>query len=76
MMIDKLVTFFSNWKTAVPGLLAALCATSEYFELLPDSWRLKATAICTFLVAMGLIAAKDADRSNAPRPEPVAQKVA
>lgn len=67
MMLDKLKLFFkTNWKTSVPAVLALMCASDEYFQMLPDAWRMKATATCTFLLAIGLIAAKDANVSNAP----------
>lgn len=74
-MWDKVKLFFAtNWKTSVPALLAAVCASDEYFQLLPEAWGMKATATCTFLLAIGLIAAKDANVSNAPKPAE-AQKV-
>lgn len=75
-MYDKLKLFFTNWKTAVPGLLAAVCASdSLFFGFLPEAWHAKGTALCVFLVAMGLIAAKDADKSNASNPEHTAVTV-
>jgi len=62
--------FFSNWKTSAPALLAMLCAgDSLAFHLMPEAWAAKASAFCIFMVSIGLIAAKDADKSNAPRPE-------
>lgn len=68
--------FFANWKTAVPGMLAALCASdSILFHVMSPEWSAKAGAFCTFLLAVGLIAAKDADKSNAPRPESAPVKV-
>ena len=64
-MITKLTLFFTNWKTSVPAILALVCASdSMYFKLLPPEWEAKAGALCTFLVAMGLLAAKDADKTN------------
>lgn len=64
-MITKLKLFFSNWKTTVPGLLALLCATdSVYLHVLPPEWEEKAGALCIFLVSIGLIAAKDGDKTN------------
>lgn len=68
--------FLSNWKTSIPGILAALCASdSVLFHIMPPDWSVKAGAACTFLLAVGLIAAKDADKSNAPRPESSPVKV-
>lgn len=64
-MLTKLKIFFSNWKTTVPGLLALLCATdSVYLHVLPPDWEAKAGALCIFLVSVGLIAAKDGDKTN------------
>lgn len=64
-MITKLKIFFSNWKTTVPGVLALLCATdSVYLHVLPPEWEEKAGALCIFLVSIGLIAAKDSDKTN------------
>ena len=58
----------TNWTTSVPGLLAGICGATELFELLPDAWRVKAMSVCAILVAIGLIAAKSANVSNAPKP--------
>lgn len=68
-MFEKLMLFFTNWKTSVPALLAMACAgDSLFFHMMPEDWASKATALCVFLVSIGLIAAKDADKSNAPNP--------
>ena len=60
--------FFANWKTTVPGILVLLCGGTQYFDMLPANWANGAMAFCSLMVALGLIAAKDADRSNAPVP--------
>lgn len=63
--MEKIKLFLSNWKTTVPGLLALLCATdSAYLHILPPEWEAKAGALCIFLVSVGLIAAKDGDKTN------------
>jgi len=63
--MEKIKLFLSNWKTTVPGLLALLCATdSAYLHVLPPEWEAKAGALCIFLVSIGLIAAKDGDKTN------------
>jgi hypothetical protein len=63
--MGKLKLFFGSWKTTVPGVLALLCATdSAFLQLMPEEWETKATALCTFLLAIGLIAAKDADKTG------------
>lgn len=76
-MMDKLKLFFMNWKTSVPAILAALCATdSVYLKVLPPEWEHNGTALCVFLISIGLFAAKDADKTHSkvlvqPQPEPV-----
>lgn len=67
-MWGKIKLFFVNWKTAVPGALAGICAADEFFGYMPETWQVKSRAVCVFLIAMGLIAAKDADKSNAVNP--------
>lgn len=76
-MKDKILLFFKNWKTSVPALLAVLCAAdSEWLHVLPDDWASHARATCVFLLALGLIGAKDADKTHSkivvePQPDPV-----
>ncbi len=69
MMLDKLKVFLANYKTTVPGILALLCGLdSEFFKFMPPEWEEHATRICLILVAMGVIAAKDADKTGAGKP--------
>lgn len=64
-MMNKLTLFLTNWKTSVPALMAMLCvADSQYMQMLPPEWEAKAQAICTLLLAFGLLAAKDGDKTN------------
>jgi len=56
--------FVKNWKTSVPGVLSVVCASAEYFELLPASYKQSAVAFCALMVGLGLIAAKDADKTG------------
>ncbi len=75
-MFGKIKLFFTNWKTSVPALLAMACASDSLaFHIMPEDWAAKGTALCIFMVSIGLIAAKDADKSNASTPNPVAQSV-
>ena len=60
--------FFANWKTTVPGILVLLCGGTSYLDMLPDQWSKGAMAFCSLMVALGLIAAKDADKTNSPVP--------
>lgn len=63
--MNKLKLFLMNWKTSVPALLAMLCvADSQYMQMLPPEWEIRAQAICTLLLAFGLLAAKDGDKTN------------
>lgn len=75
--MDKLKLFFTNYKTTVPAVLAAICAADAlYLKLLPEEWEKHGTAACVFLTSLGLIAAKDADKTHSkvivsPQPDPV-----
>lgn len=71
-MGGKIKLFFSNWKTTVPGIIALACASDQIIGFLPEPFSTYLVASCGFAVAVGLIAAKDADRSNAD--SPVAQR--
>jgi hypothetical protein len=67
-MWDKVKTLLASWKTTATGLLAVACGAGEYFGLLPDKYAAIAPAVCTILVGLGLVAAKDGDKSHAPVP--------
>jgi len=62
--------FLKNWKTSIPGALSVVCASAEYFELLPPNYKQSAVAFCALMVGLGLIAAKDADKTGVPVPQP------
>lgn len=65
----KIKAFFLNWKTSMPALLAMACvADSEFFKVLPEEYEAVAKSVCTILLALGLLAAKDADKSNSSQP--------
>lgn len=67
-MWDKIKLFFTNWKTGVPGLIALVCASDQLLHVLPETVSTYLLASCGFAVAVGLIAAKDADKTNAANP--------
>jgi len=67
-MWNTVKLMFTNWKTAIPGLLAVACGGSSVMGVIPEPYQEKAGAVCGLLLAFGLIAAKDADKSNAPAP--------
>jgi hypothetical protein len=75
--MDKLKLFFANWKTTIPAVLATICATDAvYLKILPPEWEQHGAAACIFLISIGLIAAKDADKTHSkvivqPQPQPV-----
>lgn len=74
--MDKLKTFFvSNWKTGLTGGIAFVCASDQLIHFLPETVATYLLATCGFAVAVGLIAAKDADKSNAPVPSAAASRV-
>lgn len=66
--MDKLKLFFTNWKTGIPGMIALVCASDQVFQLLPETISKYLLASCGFAVAVGLIAAKDADKTNSQHP--------
>lgn len=67
--MDMLKAFFiTNWKTSMTGVLSLGCGMATYFSLLPASWSSSAEAFCALMISLGLIAAKDGDKSNAPIP--------
>ena len=75
-MWDKVKTMMTSWKTGLIGLLTVACGSGEAFGLLPDKYAAMAPAICTILIGLGFVAAKDADKSHAPVPADSAKPVA
>lgn len=69
-----MATLFASWKTTVCGLLTLICAGTALTEALPLQYGQYVHPVCTILLALGLIAAKDANVSNAPNPD-TAKKV-
>lgn len=61
-------SFLVSWKTSLMGVLALVCGGTEVAGFLPDKYRGAATGICMVLMSLGLIAAKDANVSNAASP--------
>lgn len=64
---------FASWKTTLCGILVLLCEGST-LAILPDKYHTIGQAVCTILLALGIISAKDANVSNAALPVE-AQKV-
>lgn len=73
--MQTLIAMFSNWKTAVPGALSIVCGSADLMGLIPPPYQNAAIHVCLFLLAIGVIAAKDADKSNAVNPTAVAQTI-
>lgn len=65
--MEKVRLMFANWKTAIPGVLILLCGGSSYMDLIPAAWQMSANGFCMLMTGLGLIAAKDADKSNSPK---------
>lgn len=61
-------SIITNWTTSLPALLIAICTTTELSGLLPETWFTYLMAICGFLTAIGLLAAKSSNVSNSPHP--------
>lgn len=68
-------SMFSSIKTFSMGIGVLLCSGAGYAEILPARFNSLLVLICGVLIAFGLIAAKDADKSNAPHPTEIATKV-
>ena len=60
--------FGVNYTTNIPGLLAAICGASSLLDLLPADYQTKAMEVCIFLSAIGIIAAKSSNVTNAKTP--------
>lgn len=73
--MQTLIAMFTNWKTAVPGALSIACGSADLMGLIPAPYQNAAIHVCLFLLAIGVIAAKDADKSNAANPTAVAQTI-
>ena len=57
-------SMFASWKTAAIGALAVICGGSHLAGLIPDQYVAVVDGVCTVLVGLGLIAAKDGDVSH------------
>lgn len=74
-MMEKVKLMLANWKTTGMGLLTLLCASDSTLHFLPESMEKYLLASCGFFIAIGLIAAKDSDKSNAETPSATAVTV-
>ena len=66
---------FSSMKTTAIGFVTVLCGGAHLAGVIPANWIEVVNGACGILIGMGLIAAKDANVSNAVNPTPVSHKV-
>jgi hypothetical protein len=74
-MWQKLFSLAGSWKTTLLGALALMCSGSELIGLLPEQYRGTMTGVCMILVSMGVIVAKDYNKTNAAIITPQTQTV-
>lgn len=58
----------TSWKTTLAGVAVLLCSGTELSGILPEKYNVVLHSICAVAIAFGLIAAKDGNVSNAPKP--------
>lgn len=64
-MLEKMTSLAGSWKTTMLGVLALLCSGTEMIGLLPENYKGALTGVCMVLVSMGIIVAKDFNKTNA-----------
>ncbi len=64
---SKMKALLVSWKTTMCGVLTLVCEGST-LTVLPDKYQAMGHAICTTLLAFGVIVAKDGNVSNAAMP--------
>lgn len=64
-MWQKLFSLAGSWKTSLLGALALMCSGTELIGLLPEKYKGTMTGVCMILVSLGVIAAKDFNKTNA-----------
>jgi hypothetical protein len=57
--------FLTSAKTTVLGFVTVLCGGAHLAGVIPDNWMEVVNGACGILIGLGLIAAKDANVSNA-----------
>lgn len=57
-----------NWSTTLPGVLALICESAAWTDLLPEEYKKYLHAICLFLVTIGVIASKSQGVTNSSKP--------
>ena len=70
---SKMKALLMSWKTTLCGILTLICEGST-LTILPEKYQAIGHAVCTILLAFGVISAKDANVTNAAIPVE-AQKV-
>lgn len=65
----------TSWKTSLMGLAVLICTGNVLIGVLGPKGTAILNGLCGIAIAYGLIAAKDADKSNAPSPVETAKKV-
>lgn len=74
-MWQKLFSLAGSWKTSLLGAMALVCSGTELIGLLPDQYKGTMTGVCMILVSLGVIAAKDFNKTNAAIVTPQTQTV-
>ena len=58
--------FLASWKTSLAGILVLACTGTTYSDMLPPKYAGLLQLVCGVLIGFGIIAAKDANVTNAP----------
>jgi hypothetical protein len=61
-------SIFASIKTTAIGLAVAICGGAHLTGVIPADWLEVINGVCGVLVGLGLVAAKDANVSNAVNP--------
>lgn len=61
--------FGASWETSVAGYGSLVCGGTALSGIIPEKYNVVLGAICTILIAFGLVRAKDGNVSNAPVPK-------
>ena len=61
-------SFLKSIKTTALGIMVIICGGTAYMDWLPEQYAGGIALLCATLVGLGLIAAKDANVTNAAHP--------